>query len=202
MNLRLLFLIFLFTNYPATLNAKIAGKGENTPTVQSAFGGAYYVRSIPSDDFGNIGKTQVVKVKNDSDEILDEYPVYMRGQLYLGWSPIQGKWCLIHLEPIRITNDKDYYNMGRISRMVFYMGGKAIHSYSGEDLIKIGLERSVTSLEHGIHGQFKIHGIKQVELTNRYALSIEKSTLQSKVPEELLFDITTGKLLGNGAEKK
>ena len=58
-------------------------KEENIPTVQSAFGGSYYVRSIPAEAIGNKGKTQVFKVKSSGDELLDEYPVYMRGELYL-----------------------------------------------------------------------------------------------------------------------
>lgn len=60
---------------PQAASSQTAGKGENIPTVQSALGGSYYVRSIPSEDFGSKGKTQVLRVRNSGDELLDEYPV-------------------------------------------------------------------------------------------------------------------------------
>jgi hypothetical protein len=31
---------------------KVTGRGENIPTVQSALYGSYYVRTVPSSDFG------------------------------------------------------------------------------------------------------------------------------------------------------
>ena len=65
----------------------------------------------------------------------------MRGELYLGWSPLAGKWYVVHVEPQRITSNDDYRKLGRVSRLAFYMGGKKIHSYSQEDLDKMGLQR-------------------------------------------------------------
>jgi hypothetical protein len=62
-------------------------RGENRPTVQSAFDGTYYVRSVPSTDYGTEGKTQVFKVRSNGDELVDEYPVYMRENFT--WAGIQ-----------------------------------------------------------------------------------------------------------------
>ena len=177
-----------------TTGFKIAGKGENRPTVQSAFGGAYYVRSVPDGDFGNKGKTQVFRVKRDLDELLDEYPVYMRGDLYLGWSPLAGKWCLVHLEPERITSNDDSRKLGKVSRLTFYRGGKKIHTYSGAALEKMGLKRSVQTLVHKQPGQFLVHGIRQVPRTNHYVFVIEKIGAPGSDPEKIWLDITTGKI--------
>ena len=173
---------------------KISGKGENRPTVQSAFGGAYYVRSVPGADFGTEGKTQVFRVRKDEDELLDEYPVFMRGELFLGWSPLAGKWCLVHLEPERIRSNDDYTKLGKVSRLTFYMGGKKLHAYSGEELEKMGLKRKVQTLVYRQPGQFLVHGIRQVPRTNHYVFVIEKNGAPGNNPEEILLDITTGKI--------
>lgn len=176
-----------------TTGFKISGRGENRPTVQSAFDGSYYVRSVPSEDYGDEGKTQVFRVRNDQDELLDEYPVYMRGNLYLGWSPLAGKWCLVHLEPERIKSNNDYAKVGKVSRLAFYMGGKKLGAYSGEDLVKMGLKRKVQTLIYKQPGQFLVRGIRQVPRTNHYVFVIEKIGAPGSAPEEIRLDITTGK---------
>jgi len=170
-------------------------KEENIPTVQSAFGGSYYVRSIPAEAIGNKGKTQVFKVKSSGDELLDEYPVYMRGELYLGWSPILGKWSLVHVEPARVSSDVDFLNMGKVTRLAFYSGGKELFSYSSEDLRKLGLERRVTHLKNNLNGNYIVHGIEQVPRTNDYVFALEKTVNNSSATERILLDITTGKVI-------
>jgi hypothetical protein len=132
--------VFLTTGF------KMSGRGENRPTVQSAFDGTYYVRSVPSSDYGTEGKTQVFKVRSNGDELVDEYPVYMRGELYLGWDPIAGKWCLVHLEPERISSNNDFEKLGKVSRLAFYMGGKEIMAYTGKELAEMGLKQKVQTL--------------------------------------------------------
>lgn len=169
---------------------KIADKGENYPTVQSAFNGKYYVRSVPAEAFGEKGTTKIFKVKSDADEILDEYPLFMRGELLLGWSPSKGKWCLVHIEPERITSKNDFRKLGKRSRMNFYMGGKKLRSYTGEELEKMGLKRHVV-MSHGNSGDFIVKGIEQIPRTNDYVLSIEKVITKNKT-EKILLDITTG----------
>jgi len=186
--------IMAFVLLPQAASLKMAGKGENIPTVQSAFGGSYYVRSIPSEDFGTKGRTQVFKVKSSGDELLDEYPVYMRGELYLGWSPILGKWSLVHLEPARVSSDIDFQNMGKVTRLAFYSGGKEIFSYSAEDLRKLGLERKVAHLKNNLNGSFIVHGIEQIPSTNNYVFVMEKTVNNSSKTERIVLDITTGKI--------
>jgi len=172
---------------------KMSGRGENRPTVQSAFSGTYYVRSVPSSDYGTEGKTQVFKVRSNGDELVDEYPVYMRGELYLGWDPSAGKWCLVHLEPERITSNNDVEKLGKVSRLAFYMGGKEIMAYTGKDLEEMGLKRKVEALVYRQQGQFMVHGIQQVPGTNRYAFVIEKTTEKRNDTETISLDITTGR---------
>jgi hypothetical protein len=181
---------------------KIAGHGENQPTVQSAAGGHAYVRSIPTGDYGNEGKTQVFRVRKNSDELLDEYPVYMRGELYLGGSPITGKSCLVHLEPERITSNNDFKKLGKISRLAFYMGGKELVAYTGEDLEKMGLKDRVQTLVYRHAGQFMVIGIQQVPLTNHYVFVIEKTAEKGSGTETISFDITTGKSISDDSEKR
>lgn len=180
-----------------TAGFKTAGRGENRPTVQSAFGGAYCVRSVPSGDYGDAGKTQVFRVKGNQDELLDEYPVFMRGELYLGWSPLAGEWCLVHVEPERIASNDDYRKLGKVSRLAFYMGGVKLHSYSGEDLGKMGLNRKVQTLVHRQPGQFLVRGIRQVPRTNEYVFVIETTGKPGSDSQKIQLDITTGQALKN-----
>jgi hypothetical protein len=180
---------------------KMGGHGENQPTVQSAPGGYAYVRSIPKNDYGNEGKTQVFRVRKNGDELLDEYPAYMRGELYLGASPITGKCCLVHLEPERITSNNDFKKLGKISRLAFYMGGKELVAYSGEDLDKMGLKNRVQTLVYRHAGQFMVLGIQQVSLTNHYVFVIEKIAEGGKGTETMCFDITTGKPFENDSQR-
>jgi len=180
---------------------KMAGHGENQPTVQSAPGGYAYVRSIPSSDYGNEGKTQVFRVRKNGDELLDEYPLYMRGELYLGGSPITGKSCLVHLEPERITSNNDFKKMGKVSRLAFYMGGRELFAYTGEDLEKMGLKDRVQTLVYRHAGQFMALGIQQVPLTNHYVFVIEKIAEKASGTETICFDITTGKPFENDSQR-
>ena len=197
----LLFCILASACVLLTTGFKIAGRGENCPTVQSAFGGTLYVRSVPSSDYGTEGKTQVFRVRSDGDELVDEYPVYMRGELYLGWSPIAGKWCLVHLEPERITSNNDFAKLGKVSRLAFYMGGKEIIAYAGKDLEKMGLKEKVQTLVYRQPGQFMVNGIQQVSGTNHYVFVIEKTAEQGKGTQTISLDITTGKIFSHDSEK-
>ena len=181
---------------------KISGHGENQPTVQSGFGGAIYVRSVPTSDYGDEGKTQVFRVRKNGDELLDEYALYMRGELHIGWSPITGKYCLVHLESTRITSNNDLAKLGKVSRLAFYMGGKELAVYAGEDLERMGLKTRVQTLVYRQPGQFMIHGIQEVPLTNHYVFVIEKTAEKGSGTETIRVDITTGKPFSNDSEKK
>ena len=160
------------------------------------------MRSVPSSDYGTEGKTQVFRVRSNGDELVDEYPVYMRGELYLDWSPIAGKWCLVHLEPERITSNNDFEKLGKVSRLAFYMGGKDIMAYTGKDLEKMGLKKKVQTLVYRQPGQFMVHGIQQVPGTNHYVFVIEKTAKQGNGTETISLDITTGKTFSDDSGKK
>ena len=56
--------------------------------------------------------TQVFKVARLSDRLLDEYPVFMRGELLLGWSPSMGQWCLERLGLKRRVSQLQNYRAG------------------------------------------------------------------------------------------
>jgi hypothetical protein len=198
----LLFLILAIACVLLMTGFQMAGRGENRPTVQSAFGGTLYVRSVPSSDYGTDGKTQVFSVRSNGDELVDEYPVYMRGELYLGWTPIAGKWCLVHLEPERITSNSDFEKLGKVSRLAFYMGGKEIMAYTGKDLEEMGLKQKVQTLVYRQRGQFVVDGIQQVPGTNHYVFVIEKSTEKGNGTETISLDITTGKTFSDDSGKK
>lgn len=168
---------------------KMSGKGENRPIVQSAFDGSYYIRSTPNEDYGNSGKTEVFRVTKDGDELIDEYPIYMRGELFLGWSPIVGGWAVVHLEPLRITSNNDYHKIGKVSRLAFYIKGKELKIYTQEDLTNLGLNKHTGRLSASRN--FTVQGIKQIPRTNHYVFQVTKMNAERK--EEILsFDITTG----------
>ena len=160
------------------------------------------MRSVPSSDYGTDGKTQVFKVRSNGDELVDEYPVYMRGELYLGWDPIAGKWCLVHLEPERITSNNDFEKIGRVSRLAFYMGGKEIMAYTGKELEEMGLKQKVQTLVYRQRGQFMVNGIQQVPGTNHYVFVIEKTTEKGNGIDTISLDITTGKTFSDDSGKK
>jgi hypothetical protein len=193
----LLYLSAGFACLSAATAFKVGGHGENAATVQSTPDAQCYVRSIPFTDYGNEGKTEVFGVRASGDELLDQYPFYMRGQLYLGWSPLAGKWCVVQVEPERITSENDMMKLGKVSRLVFYMGGKQIAGYSGEDLSQMGLREKVSTLVHRVPGQFLVRGIQQIPLTNQYVFVMERT--KETGTEIISLDITTGKILSRGS---
>lgn len=160
------------------------------------------MRSVPSSDYGSEGKTQVFKVRSNGDELVDEYPVYMRGELYLGPDPIGGKWCLVHLEPERITSNSEWEKIGKVSRLAFYMGGKEIMAYTGKDLEEMGLKHKVDTLVYRQRGQFMVHGIQQVPGSNHNVFVIEKTTAKGNSTETISLDITTGQRFSDDSGKK
>ena len=204
MNLSRLSLVLLAALSASTAECwafKMVGKGENCPTVQSSLYGTVYVRTIPYSDYGTDGVTRVFSVKRDQDKPIDEYPAYMRGELFLGWSPLLGKYCLVQLEPERITSVNDFSKAGKISRLAFYAGGAELASYTGDDLRALGLDKRCPSLGNNMAGHFMVCGIEQVPMTNHYVFTIKKTVLKQHATEVLHFDITTGKLADYDALK-
>lgn len=193
-SLRRLFVIALCLLAGTASAFKVAGHGENNATVQSALAGAYYVRSVPSSEFGEDGETTVNRVHAGGDEVLDTYPIYMRGRLILGWSPIVGKWSLVHLEPVRITSNDDRDKVGKLESLRFNIGGTHLKTYTGAGLQSLGLESEVSTLEHGRPGDFLVRGIAQVSGTNAYHLVVAFNDAAGK-RGEVRFDITSGERL-------
>ena len=126
----------------------------------------------------------------------------MRGELYLGPNPITGKWCLVHLEPERITSNNDFKKIGKVSRLAFYMGGKEIMAYTGKDLEKMGLKQKVQTLVYRQPGQFMVHGIQQVPSTNHYVFVIEKTAEKGNGTETISLDFATGKTFSDDLGKR
>ena len=179
-------IIFLGSNYSYAYK----GSDENQPYVQSSLDGRYYVRSIPEEKVGEKGATELYAVKKGADELIDRYDIYMKGSVFVGWSPSTSKFSLIHLEKKIIMNENWMAIMSRpVSRLVFYQGGKKIKTYSEEDLSKLGLIRPV-EFSYGIEGDYVVKGIEQVPNTNDYLFSVEKPN-----KEIISFDITTGSLV-------
>src|SRR6476660_4137767 len=117
-------------------------------------------------------------------------------------SPIAGKWCLVHLEPERITSNNDFAKLGKVSRLTFYMCGKEIMAYTGKELEEMSLKQKVQTLVYRQRGQFMVHGIQQVPGTNHYVFVIEKTTEKGNGIETISLDITTGKTFSDDSGKK
>ncbi len=166
-----------------------AKQAANYPYIQSGLDGFYYVRSIPEDNWIQKGYTEVYKVGKETDELIDTYNWYSRGQLFLGWSPKIGKVAVISLE------DKENPMQEELKpkkyRLSFYLGGKHLRTYTSKDLSEMGLIREVV-LSYGVPGDFKIIGVQQIPGTNDndYVFSLQKED-NSKI---ISFDITTGEL--------
>ena len=181
-------IVFSFVILLAIPSHAYKGRDENYAFIQSALGGQYYVRSIPEEKIGIKGTTKVYEVRNDSDELIDAYNFYMKGDVFLGWSPKAGKFALVHIEKDRVTEENWLQAIGKISQITFYLGGQKLKSYTKDDLIFLGVLKEESRLNLDI----KIKGIEQILGTNDYVFSIEKSD-QSAIS----FDITTGALFTN-----
>lgn len=177
---------------PTDANAfSMAGQGENVSTVQSAFGGRYYVRTTPTTDFTSAGETVVYRVDKGGDTVLDRYPTFMRGQQFLGWDPVNGKWCVVHLMPVRITPQNGMREMGQVEGLTFYAGGKRLATYSRSQLNAFGLRRQVAHLGNRLPGDFMVRGIEQVPATNTYLFTFDVNGADGK-PVKLRFKIASG----------
>ena len=190
---QLLLFVVLLTTWATNVRAITkAGKGENVPVVHSFVDGRYYIRSTPDGDYGTAGKTEVFRVKKDDDELIGEYGVYMRGELFLGWLPTAGKWAIVQLEPERIVSPDERHKIGDVSRLVFYVGGKKIREYTKDDLANLGLVKRYARLVQP--GSFTVQGVAQVPRTNRYVFTVTRQNEKSK-PEVSTFDVATGEIV-------
>ncbi len=177
---------------PILLAFSIPENGENFPVVHSFERGAYYVRSVPLDDYSAEGTTKLYRVKKQQDELIQEFQVYMRGELFLAWLPLLGEWTIIQLEPERIRNANDFDKEGKISRLIFYRGGKQIREYSHQELSAMGLRKHLHSDAPRHLGDFTVQGVMH-RPENVREFWIKKKTADHAV-ELVRFDVSTGKL--------
>ncbi len=176
---------------PASYAFKISGKGENHTSVQSFEGGRYYLRSTPDDDFGTAGKTELYAVKKGGDELQETFPVYMRGELFLGWISMGGKWAVVQVEPVRITSNDDFKKLGKVSRVVFYLAGKKIKEYPAAELAELGMKRISQSPRQV--GDFSALGN---DYTQSGRFPFKFTFINEKYEKDwITFDLETGELL-------
>ena len=184
--------LLLSTIATTLLGYSIAGKGENLPVVHSFEHGTHYARSIPSDDYGTTGTTRLYRVTRSGDELIEEFPVYMRGQLYFAWLPLQGEWAVVQVEPVRIRDANDFDKDGKVARLVFHRGGAQIREYQGKALETLGLLKNYDRVPAHVGG-FTVQGIHHLPGNIReFRITKRNDVFQ----EELVrFDVATGELL-------
>ena len=147
------------------------------------FGSVFYARCVPAAARGSAGRTEVFRVREGGDEVVDRYEWYAPCGLVLGWSPIKGKVAVL-----AIVRDESAAEWGRREQLRFSIGGEHLASYTNDDLIAMGAGRAASSA-YGLHAGFSVIGCEQVPGTNEYDFVIEIG------PEKRLrFDITTGRV--------
>lgn len=171
-----------------------ADSGKNLPVVHSFDGGRHFVRSIPTEDYNSSGKTEIYRVTSDGDELIEEYAVYMYGDLFFSWCPDQLTWGIVQLEPVRVIDPNDADKLGDISRLAFYLGGKKTREYSHEELAEMRLRKSTGHLKGG-RGDFVVQGItKYYQSPNGY-FSVKTRSEDANSEVVVAFDACTGELL-------
>jgi hypothetical protein len=170
-----------------------ADSGRNFPVVHSFDGGRHFVRSIPDEGYGSTGKTEMYRVTNDGDDLVEDYAVYMYGDLFFSWCRDQLGWGIVQLEPVRVSDPNDANKLGDISRLAFYLGGKKTREYSQDDLAEMGLRKRTGTLS--TRGDFIVLGITEDYESGRafFSLKTRNEDLTSEVA--LDFDACTGELI-------
>lgn len=166
-------------------------EASNSAHVKSSLWGKYYVKSIPSENYGMAGKTQLYLVTQGKDEFLEEYN-FFSSNIFLHRSHIValGPW-----NRGRETNDQDL-------AVAFYNSAKEIEKYTTQDIFKISnkLSHSVShySVFKSINGLFSLYrrdGNNILVHNPDIAFSV---TLWND--EELLFNVETGKIISKEAD--
>ena len=91
---------------PAVMQGAVAiakSRATNFTYVQSGPDGVFYARCIPAEKEGHAGRTEVYRVLEGRDELVDHYDLYPRG-VVLGWSPIAGKVAWVN--PAHATGNR------------------------------------------------------------------------------------------------
>jgi hypothetical protein len=162
----------------------------NSPYVQSAMHGVFYVKSVPTENEGTAGVTKVYRVRNEADELVDTYdwyaPQHRQPGVTLGWSPIAGKIAVM-----RVHNERADLKDDRLE-LSFYLGGKLLKAYTAKDLIAMGAGPDKETSKHDLRESlnFTVTGYQQKPSTNDYFFVL---TLPEDKP--VRFDILTGEVV-------
>ncbi len=170
-----------------------ADSGKNLPVVHSFDGGRHFVRSIPTEDYDSSGKTEMYRVTSDGDELIEEYDVYMYGDLFFSWCPDQRTWGIVQLEPVRVIDPNDADKLGDISRLAFYLAGKKTKEYSQENLAEMGLRKSTGTLVG--EGDFIVQGITKYHQSPNGFFSVKTQSEDATSEVVVAFDACSGELL-------
>ena len=160
--------------------AKRAG---NSPYVQATYdGGFFYARCIPAEKEGSAGKTEILRVRKDGDEVIDRYEWYNGGRIRLGWTSV-GKIAVMRLR------QEEYKEFDEQIELSFYLGGKFLKSYSTSDLIKLGADTKLKKTDFGPRATYIPIGFRQVPKTKDcyFEIDLENGTV-------LKFNALNGKL--------
>lgn len=168
----------------------------NRPAVWSDESGGVYVRSVPDKATGTSGKTRLYQVKPEGDQLIDEYPYYMPGELHVGRCAAN-KWCIVQLEPYEARSDIDP-NMFKVARLVFYMGGRQIVSYTFRDLESMGLDKR-WAVENGIAGSFEVVGIRDIRGDSGAQVFMIRRVDRGGQVVDVPFELATGKVIERSA---
>ena len=172
-------LIALFMTQGAAMAFK--DRASNFTYVQSGPGGIFYARCIPTAKEGAAGRTEIYRVHEDRDELLDRYDLYPRA-VVLGWSPIAGKVAVMSVVQ---EEAKDWKQQEEFR---FSIGGKLLKRYTSADLLALGADEQV-GRPGGQRAAYRVGECEQVPGTNDYDFVVE-----IKGGAKLRFDILTGEL--------
>lgn len=166
----------------ASPSAQAYSRGGNRPYVQSMEGGAFYAKCVPDEKEGSKGETKIYRVGKEQDELVDTYNWYSREGVVLAWSPIAGKVAVMALR--EEAEDRKQVEFS------FYLGGRLLHSYTLEDLAKMGVQIRPFYDWNGKgkeRGYWRVLGYEQVNNSNDYVFAVEVNG-----EKRLGFDILTG----------
>jgi hypothetical protein len=94
----------------------------NEPVVRSSLSGGLYARSVPHDRCGERGTTKIFKVRHGQDELVAEFPVYMKEEIFLEGNDRFG-YSIVHLQRKYPAHAEDYTWLGKIEKVDFYFNG-------------------------------------------------------------------------------
>jgi len=120
-------------------------EASNRPIVRSSEYGAYYAKSIPSEDYGTIGVTRVYSVGTEEDTFLYEYPWYA-AEIYMGGS---GDGTMVRFGPWARGREprEDHLAIG------LYREGRVVREYSTLEIANLGSGVSHSVSHYRVFGE-------------------------------------------------